>query len=133
VALYQNRCDKIVLQNCQVDLILPHMWLRHRSNTLRRLELLNLFLYGHDSDDEGGILDVWKALQANFSLEVLVLDGYTFDNSVRGATFSGRVTLRGADIRVGLRKLIEKTAAWMRDSSERDGEFDMPRMVGYRS
>jgi hypothetical protein len=133
VALYQNRCDKIVLQNCQVDLILPHMWLRYRSNTLRRLELLNLFLYGHDSDDEGGILDVWKALQANFSLEVLVLDGYTFDNSVRGAEFSGRVTLRGAEIRVGLRKLIEKTAAWMRDSSERDGEFDMPRMVGYRS
>jgi hypothetical protein len=133
LALHRNRCDKVVLRDCHVDLVFPDFWLRHRSNTLRHLELLNLSLYGHDSDDEGGILDVWKALQANFSLEVLVLDGYDFDNSVYGAHSSGRVTLRAAEIRVGLQKLIENTAEYMRTSTEETVYLNMPQLIGHVS
>jgi hypothetical protein len=131
--LRRNRCDKIVLKDCRVDFIFPHLWLRHRSNTLRHLELLNLSLYGHDSDDEGGILDVWKALQANFSLEILVLDGYDFDNSVHRAHFSGRVALRTAEIHVRLQKLVENTAEYMRTSTEETVYFDMPQLIGHVS
>jgi hypothetical protein len=45
----------------------------------------------------------------------------------------GEVTLRGAEIRVGLQKIILKTDDWLYNSNERNENFDMARMVEYTS
>lgn len=54
--LHEKRFSGIVLANCKADTAFPSMWLRGRSGTLRRLELLNLHLIGYDRDPESGTL-----------------------------------------------------------------------------
>jgi hypothetical protein len=132
VALHQKHFDTIVLKDCHADKTLPNVFLPSHSRMLRHFELLDLGFTGHDDDPEGGILDVWKALEDIPNLEVLVLDGFGFTNESRDVQFCGRVILKGAEIRVGLRQLIKKTGEWINSGEERVC-FDMPQMVGHES
>lgn len=112
--------------NCKVDTSFPYMWLRGRSGKLRHLELLNLYLIGHDSDPESSILDFWNILKSTLSLETLVLDDFCFSDAFRSIRIRGRVTWRGAQIRIGVQELIDMADEW---SNETSGTFEMPQIV----
>jgi hypothetical protein len=133
IALRENYFEKIVLTEFTMDPEIAGIFIRRHSKTLRHLELRNLFLRGHDHNQDCGLLDFWKDLMKISSLELLVLDGFDLDNETRGIHIFGQVTLRGAEIRVGLQNFIHKTREWLHNSDESRVNFDMPKLVGLAS
>jgi hypothetical protein len=105
------------------------MWLRGRSGTSRRLELLNLHLSGYDGDPDSGILIFWESLKMSLSLRVLVIDNFHFNNALRNIRIRGRVIWRGAQIAVGLQKNVDMVEEWVYNPSKPSETFDMPQVV----
>lgn len=132
--LHEKWFTEIVLANCKADMSLPYIWLRERSGTLRRLEIMNLHLVGDEGDQESVLLNLWKGvitklwyeLKSMWSLEVLVLDGFYFSDALRSIRIRGKVTWRGAQIGVGLRRLLDMADEWPDITV---GTFDMPQVV----
>jgi hypothetical protein len=138
VVLCQDYFEKIVLKKLTIDATFSDPFFRSHLNTLRHLELRGVSLYGLEDSLELGLLNLWRALMKLRRLEVLVLDGLDIENTdppldPPGIHFDGEVTLRGAEIRVGLQKIILKTEDWLYNSNRRDERFDMARMVEYTS
>jgi hypothetical protein len=133
VALHQDHFDTIVLETCLVNKALSDVFFRSRSNTLRHLELLSLYDCCHHDHPKVNMQNLWKALERMFNLEVLILEDFEFENNFCYVKIDGRVVLRGAEIRVGLRQLIEKTEEWTHDLAEMRVYFKMVEMVGVGS
>jgi hypothetical protein len=122
------------LKKLTIDAEFSDPFFRSHLNTLRHLELRGVSLFGHGHSLEFGLLKFLRALMKLRRLEVLILDGLDIENpDPPGIHFDGEVTLRGAEIRVGLQKIILKTEDWLYISNRRDERFDMARMVEYTS
>lgn len=112
---------KIVLRRCDVDMVIQQHWFSAQARAPRRLELLDVHIFGHDGTAEGGIVDFWTALRDTLKLEILVLGGLTFEYAARSLRIVGVVTLRGPEIDARLKDLIAVTGVWMRDSTAHAG------------
>lgn len=71
--------EKIVLRRCDVDMVIQQHWFPAHARALRRFELLDVHIFGHDGTAEGGIVDFWTVLKDTLELEILVLGGLTFE------------------------------------------------------
>ncbi|TIA17414.1 hypothetical protein D6C81_05594 [Aureobasidium pullulans] len=71
--------EKIVLRRCDVDMVIQQHWFPAQARAPRRLELLDVHIFGHDGTAEGGIVDFWTVLKDTLELEILVLGGLTFE------------------------------------------------------
>lgn len=129
VALHRDHFETIVLKNCHTDHGLSDVFLRNHTSTLRHLGLLNSSFWSSNDDPTFHILNVWKALERISGLEVLIIENSEFGSNKRSLVFYDRIVLRGAEVRVGLRQLIQETGECLRISAVEDDGFDMSRLV----
>ena len=128
--LHGDHFETMVLKHISSDHGLSEVFLRNYPSTLRHLELQNMYFWSPKDDPTSDTLNVWMALEEISGLEVLVLEDSTFGNDSGSVKFRGKVVLRGGEIRVGLRQLIDKTGECLRISAEEKAYFDITRIAG---